>query len=117
MIYDKQILKILTDVGEEGISVQNLAKHVYNENCDFFSAQPDFAEIHSYVQQYLLRNSKSAKSLIERTEKRGHYRLNASNSADTYQMMLEFRDKKQEEPKEQKSNSGDDDYSLSLFDW
>ena len=31
MTYDRQILRILSDVGEQGISVQLLAKHVFNQ--------------------------------------------------------------------------------------
>lgn len=114
MTYDGQILKILTDVGEKGIGVQQLAKHVYNMNCTLFS-QPDLQELHSYVQQYLLRNSKSAQSLIERTERRGYYRLNIQNNADARQLMLEFREhaELQEEEKEEKPQR---DFSLSLFD-
>jgi hypothetical protein len=114
MTYDKQILQILTDVGEQGIGVQQLAKHVYNMNCTLFS-QPDLQELHSYVQQYLLRNSKSAQSLIERTERRGYYRLNIQNNADARQLMLEFREhaELQEEEKEEKPQR---DFSLSLFD-
>ena len=114
MTYDGQILKILTDVGEKGIGVQQLAKHVYNMNCTLFS-QPDLQELHSYVQQYLLGNSKSAQSLIERTERRGYYRLNIQNNADARQLMLEFREHSelQEEEKEEKPQR---DFSLSLFD-
>ena len=65
MSYDQQILSILMEAGERGVSVQTIAKHVYNMNCTFFF-QPDYEEIRSYVQQYLLRNSKSSQSLIER---------------------------------------------------
>ena len=41
MTYDQQILKILTEAGERGISVQNISRHVYNLNCTFFH-QPDY---------------------------------------------------------------------------
>jgi hypothetical protein len=109
--YDKQILKILTEVGERGISVQSIAKHVYNMNCTFFS-QPDYEEIRSYVQQYLLRNSKSAQSLIESTGRRGYYRLNTTGSADALQMLLQFREN-HEEKEEEKTQQ---DLSLDLFD-
>ena len=114
MTYDKQILQILTDVGEQGIGVQQLAKHVYNLNCTLFS-QPDLQELHGYVQQYLLRNSKSPQSLIERTDRRGYYRLNIQNNDDARQLMLEFREHAdlQEEEKEEKPPC---DFSLSLFD-
>ncbi len=91
MTYDKQILSILTSVGERGISVMQVSKHVYNMNLSFFYT-PDFNEIRAYVQQYLLKNSKSPLSLIESTGRRGYYRLNTSNNADARQLMLEFGD-------------------------
>ena len=112
MTYDQQILKVLTEAGERGIGVQTIAKHIYNMNRTFFF-QPDFEEIRSYVQQYLLRNSKSQQSLIESTGRRGYYRLNTSGSADARQLMLQFTDK-QEEKEEEKSPV--QDLSLSLFD-
>lgn len=94
------------------MSVQAIAKHVYNMNCTFF-VQPDFEEIRTYVQQYLLRNSKSQQSLIESTGRRGYYRLNTEGSADARQLLLQFRDEKEEETEEEKPQQ---DLSLDLFD-
>jgi len=111
MTYDRQILQILTEVGERGISVQLLAKHLYNLNCTLFSS-PDLDEIRSYVQQYLLKNSKSAQSLIDSTGRRGYYRLNTENNANARQLMLAFREPMTEE-KEEKPVI---DLSLNLFD-
>ncbi len=111
MTYDQQILQVLTEAGECGVSVQAIAKHVYNMNCTFF-VQPDFEEIRTYVQQYLLRNSKSQQSLIESTGRRGYYRLNTEGSADARQLLLQFRDEKEEEREEEKPQQ---DLSLDLF--
>lgn len=111
MTYDQQILKVLTEAGEGGVSVQAIAKHVYNMNCTFFS-QPDYEEIRSYVQQYLLRNSKSSQSLIESTGRRGYYRLNSEGSADARQLILQFREELVEEKEEEKPKQ---DLSLDLF--
>lgn len=111
-MYEQQILKILTEVGERGISVQLLAKHIYNLNCTLFS-QPLLPDVHQQVQQYLLRNSKSSASLIESTGRRGYYRLNTRNSADARQLMLQFRD---DDPVEEIENEKPrQDLSLSLF--
>lgn len=110
MTYDRQILRILSKVGERGIHVQVLAKHIYNLNSSLFFT-PDLQEIHDYVQQYLLRNSRSVQSLIENTGRRGFYRLNTANSADARQLMLDFRedvDDVKEEPRAR-------DLSLELF--
>lgn len=115
MTYDKQLLQILMDVGERGISVQSLAKHLYNQNCSFFS-QPDYEELRAYVQQYLLRNSKSQQSLIESTGRRGYYRLNTQGNADARQLMIQFKASQQQQ-EEQKEEPEALDQSLSLFDW
>ena len=111
MTYDSQILQILTEVGEKGINVQLLAKHLYNMNSTLFSS-PDLEEIRSYVQQYLLKNSKSPQSLIENTGRRGYYRLNTQNNADARQLLLEFREPVAEEKEERPVV----DLSLNLFD-
>lgn len=111
MTYDRQILKILTDVGDRGISVQLLAKHVYNLYSTLFYT-PDLSEVRSYVQQYLLKNSKSPSSLIESMDKRGFYRLN-TNNADAQQLMLDFR--KQSSVEEDKEEKPQQDLSLDLF--
>ena len=111
MTYDRQILQILTEVGEKGINVQLLAKHLYNMNSTLFSS-PDLEEIRSYVQQYLLKNSKSPQSLIENTGRRGCYRLNTQNNADARQLLLEFREPVAEEKEERPVV----DLSLNLFD-
>ena len=111
MTYDQQILNILTEAGTGGVSVQAIAKHVYNMNCTFF-IQPDYEVIRSYVQQFLLRNSKSAQSIIESTGRRGYYRLNTEGSADARQMLLQFREEKVEEKEEEKPRQ---DLSLDLF--
>ena len=91
--------------------MQNISRHVYNLNTTFFY-QPDYEEVRSYVQQYLLKNSKSQQSLIESTGQRGYYRLNTTGSKDAQQLMLMFRDEQQpvEEVKQPK------DLSLNLFD-
>ena len=89
MTYDEQIVSILTSVGDKGISVMQVSKHVYNMNLSFFYT-PDLNEIRAYVQQYLLKNSKSPQSLIESTGRRGYYRLNTQNNSDARQLMLEF---------------------------
>ena len=114
MGYDKQILQVLSWAGERGISVLAIAKHVFNMNRTFF-VSPDFREIHDYVQQYLLRNSKQPQSLIARTERRGVYRLNLAGSEDARHLMLDFRETKnvlQEETQKPQT-----DFSLNLFDF
>lgn len=113
MKYERQLLKVLSEASEKGISVRSIVKHVYNQNCTLF-VQPDLQEIHNCVQRYLLKKSKGERSLIERTNRRGYYRLNTLNNADARQLMLEFRE--QTLDKEEKEEKPQVDFSLSLFD-
>jgi hypothetical protein len=118
MSYDQQILQILTSVGERGISVAMLTKHVYNMNCTFFH-QPDLHELRQSVRQFLIRNSHSSQSLIESTGKRGYYRLNTGNSSDARQLMFEFLDECEPEDVENDNllnRKMAQDLSLPLFD-
>ena len=114
MTYEQQILNILTEAGECGISVLSIARHVYNLNSTLFFV-PDFEEIHTFVQQYLLKNSKSSQSLIEQTGRRGYYRLNTVGSADARQLLLDFREEQKEA--EVSDEKPPQDMSLSLFDF
>lgn len=113
MTYDQQILDILTAVGEKGISVQLLSKHVYNANLSLFFT-PNLEEIRTYIQQYLLKNSKQPSSLIEKMERRGYYRLNTRNNSDAQQLMIHFREEQLSDEKEEKPDT-DIDLSLDLF--
>lgn len=112
MNYEKEILFILTQVGERGIAVHALAKHVYN-SCNTLFAQADYKHVHQYVQQYLLRKSGQPQSLIERV-RHGYYRLNTRNSAAARQLMLSFC--ADEEKSEDSPQPPQQDLSLSLFD-
>lgn len=64
------------------------------------------------MQQFLLRNSKTSQSLIERMEKRGYYRLNPQ-AAEAKQLMFEFTDEC--ESIEETSEKPQVDLSLDLF--
>ncbi|MCR5076945.1 MAG: hypothetical protein K6A82_02785 [Prevotella sp.] len=107
MQYDKEILRVLTEAGDEGLSVQKISRHVHNACNSLFNpiARED---VHKYVQQYLLKNSKNIDSVIEKTKK-GVYRLNESSTM-TQQLLLQFRD--EEETVDEKPVI---DQSLSLF--
>jgi hypothetical protein len=114
MTYDQQILSILTDVGDKGISVQLLSKHLYNLNNTLF-APLEIEDIRNYVQQYLLKNSKSPHSLIESAGRRGFYRLNTQNNADARQLMLEFKSHVVLEENIESEETNHPDLSLDLF--
>jgi len=112
MDFDKEIFKVLSYVGEDGLSVQKISIHVHNACNTFFNAV-SYDEVHNYVAQFLKRNSKKHGSVVERTTKRGVYRLNTKSPA-VQEMMLQF----EETPNDESENASIKckDNSLALFD-
>ena len=111
-MYEQHILRVLSDVGERGISVRLLAKHVYNLSCTLFH-QPDFREVYDYTQRYLLNHSRSPRSVIERAGKRGYYRLNTGGSQEARQLVLMFHN--EEDTLTKDDDKTVQDLSLNLF--
>ena len=109
MNYDSEILFVLTEAGEKGLSVKKIARHVFNNCNGLFDVVP-FEDVYHYVACYLKRNSKSNDSIIERTSIRGVYRLNQSNTSR--QLFFDFKSKQIEITNERKTI---EDKSLSLF--
>ena len=111
-MYKQQILTVLSEVGERGISVAMLAKHIYNMNVTLFSS-PDYQEVRQYVGQYLLRNARSAKPLVESTGRRGYYRLNSRGRTFVRKTDIDIQVEQSEEETEEVAPQPD--LSLSLF--
>ena len=108
---DKEILKVLVEAGNGGISVHKISHHVYNA-CNSLFQPLQLSDVHTYVLQYLQKNSKSPSSLICRAESRGVYFLNIDNQ-ESQQLMLDFSDR--ENILETEDRIPDTDTSLSLF--
>ena len=58
MTYDREIIKVLVEAGEKGLSVKKIAQHVFNASNSLFCVVM-YDDIYTYVSQYLLLNSKS----------------------------------------------------------
>ncbi len=114
MTYDQQILWVLTEAGHSGASVRAIARHVYNMNVSLF-ASPDYKDIHTYVQRFLQRHSRSAQTLVESTGRWGYYRLSPKGENVARQLVLEFRDD-DADADEEVDTPCQQDLSLSLFD-
>lgn len=107
MSYEKDILIVLKEAGDAGLTVQKITRHIFNEHNTFFETTPKEI-IRTSVQRYLMNHSKRSDDTVERIG-HGMYRLN-KNSAMTKELLLEFSDDDDDdEPKPIK------DQSLSLF--
>jgi len=109
MNYEAEILRVLAEAGDKGLSLKKVTMHVYNRvNGLFFAVDIDEARRH--VANYLTRVARQEGSVIERTGERGVYRINRS-CGDSNQLQLVFKDYERERPK-----PACEDNSLSLFD-
>lgn len=90
MDYEKDIINILYEAGDTGLSVHKIAIHVHNSRNTLF-APIAFDEVRYGVQKWLLANSRTTSSLVEHCNKRGMYRLNPK-SQEAQKLMLQFGD-------------------------
>lgn len=109
MKYEREILAILTEAGNNGLSVGKIARHVFNANNSIFEPIT-FDEVREVVGRYLRLQACRKDGVVERGEKRGVYRINM-HSNDTRQLLLRFF------PFEDETEKGEPsvDQSLSLF--
>ena len=115
--YEQHILRILSEVGPKGISLGLLAKHVYNLSSGLFT-NVVYDDVYRVVQQYLLSHSVHPRDLVERMEKRGYYRLNASAGEAAQQLILCFStDNEEEEELLFTSSLSNQDTPLSLYNF
>ena len=114
MNYEQQILEVFTQVGDKGISIHLLSKHVYNMNVSLFSTL-DIEEIKTYVRNYVARNSKSSTSLLEKTDRWGYYRLNTRKNTTARQVVQSFRCPQEPFQEEPAPEERQPDLSLDLF--
>lgn len=109
MKYEREILAILTEAGNNGLSVGKIARHVFNANNSIFEPIT-FDEVREVIGRYLRLQSCRKDGIVERGEKRGVYRINL-HSNDTRQLLLKFFPFEDEIDKSEQPA----DQSLSLF--
>ena len=62
--YEKEILKVLAEAGEQGLPLHKIAKHVHNSCNSLFEAS-DYTQVYNKVRAYIRRNVKNKNSLVE----------------------------------------------------
>lgn len=87
MNYDADIILVLKEAGESGLSVLKITKHVFNVHNSFFES-PDYEKIHLQVYSFVRRNTTGNNPLLLK-KKRGVYCLNP-NSPRYKQLHFDF---------------------------
>lgn len=117
MDYDKVILSVLAEAGDDGLRVAKIAKHVLNA-CNSLFAPLGYDEVHAYVLGFLRKESLRKGSAVKRMPRRGYYCIDR-NSLSYRQCLLEFSchgsDAPGAEPQDIAGGTADDDRQLSLF--
>lgn len=91
MELEHDILTVLREAGPKGLSVKHLSLNVYNMQNSLF--QPlDRDRMHLRVSKWLRDTVRQSGAPVEKTEVRGHYRLNL-NSPKVKQLMISFAEK------------------------
>ena len=110
MTYENEIIKILVEAGDKGLSVKKIAQHVYNAVNSLFCSV-SYTDIYSSVSQYLKSNAKSKTSVIVHGKGRGVYKINAEIDAGQ-QLMIIFGKHDTDEPSTPKDSTTTE---LTLF--
>ena len=110
MKYEQDIIRLLYEAGDDGLSVKKMVMHVYNRHNGLFE-KVSYQVIQKDIIAYIKRNNKSKNGLLEKTGRWGYYRL-SSNMYNSLQLMLDFSDYEESDKGEDKK---DIDRSLSLF--
>ncbi len=86
MKYEQNIINLLLEVGEAGLPLMSIVKHVFNAHNSIFEPIKE-QNVYQSVRSYLIRNSGSAYSLFVKGED-GKYRLNPKSSRATEMKLL-----------------------------
>ena len=105
MRYEKDILLLLIEAGEKGLSVGKISRHIFNTHNSL-----DVEEVHQEVQQCLVKMSRRTDSMLGKVKK-GVYCINTENQ-QVKQLRLKFLN----EQNETKEVSPQADLSLNLFE-
>lgn len=108
MKYEREILAILTEAGNKGLSVGKIARHVFNASNSIFEPIA-FDEVRGTVGRYLRTQASRKSGVVKRGDRRGIYCINL-HSKDTRQLLLKLFP-----PKDEAGENPPADQSLSLF--
>ncbi|MDO4159695.1 MAG: hypothetical protein Q4D41_04495 [Prevotellaceae bacterium] len=113
MNYEREILYILNEAGQKGLSVKKIAMHVYNRANGLFNCV-ELADVRREVNNFILRCSRQPDPIIEKTDTRGVYRISLT-SGESRQLQFDFKDYDEDNDDGKDSHAEHEDTSLSLF--
>lgn len=110
MKYEQDIIDILMQVGDAGLPLQSIVKHIHNARNTLFEPISE-SSVYQSVRTYIIKNSRNEHSLFVKGEDK-KYRIN-KNAAQAKQLALLFTD---EEPEDYTPDSQAAELQLP-FEW
>lgn len=95
MKYEQDIINLLVEVGEAGLPLMSIVKHVFNAHNSFFEPVKE-QNVYQSIRSYMIKNSASVYSLFVKGDD-GKYRLNPKSSQASM-LMLQFMDEEEPTP-------------------
>lgn len=114
MNLDQEILNVLVEAGTKGLKIEKIARHVYN-SCNSIFNPLSYENVHAYVTQYLIKCSKSPKSVIEKGKGVGIYHVNYKSEA-VKQLMFNFSSTNTEQQMSERESSDKKEKNRDLFE-
>ena len=100
MKYKQDIIILLSEVGDAGLPLQSIVKHIYNAHNSLFEPIKE-ENVYQSVRSFLIKNSAAKVSLFTKGTDR-KFRIN-NNSAEAKMLQLQFQDNKKEKKDNQPS--------------
>lgn len=110
MKYEQDIINLLMQIGDAGLPLMSIVKHVHNAHNSLFEPISE-GNVYQSVRTYIIKNSRNEHSLFIKGEDK-KYRIN-KNAAQAKQLALLFTD---EEPEDNTPDSQAAELQLP-FEW
>lgn len=96
MRYEQDIIELMVQIGDAGLPLQSIVKHIHNANNSLFEPISE-QSVYQAVRTYLIKNSQTPYSLFLKGEDK-KYRLNGK-APQAQQLALQFTDEEEEDNK------------------
>ncbi len=113
MKYEQDIIDLLMQVGDAGLPLMSIVKHVHNAHNSLFEPISE-GNVYQSVRSYIIRNSRNEYSLFLKGEDK-KYRIN-KNAAQAKQLALMFSNEQPEEEMSQTQSQSAAELQLP-FEW
>lgn len=112
MLYEKDVIQILIEAGDKGLSISKIAHHVFNTRNNLFGSI-NYNTVYNLIYRYIKQNLKRSDSPIVNASEHGKYTINHNQNA--LQQFIVWLDEEDTNTRDEDKDKIQIDQSLSLF--